>query len=68
LYLFSDGYADQFGGPDRKKFMVARFNRMLLEHQMLDMRAQGQRFSEVFTEWKGHEEQVDDVCIVGLEV
>lgn len=68
IYLFSDGYADQFGGPERKKFMVARFNRMLLEHQMLDMRAQGQRFSEVFSEWKGREEQVDDVCVVGLQV
>ncbi|MBK7555424.1 MAG: SpoIIE family protein phosphatase [Flavobacteriales bacterium] len=68
IYLFSDGYADQFGGPERKKFMVARFNRMLLEHQQLNMQAQGQRFSELFTEWKGQEEQVDDVCIVGLQV
>lgn len=68
IYLFSDGYADQFGGPERKKFMIARFNRMLLEHQGLDMRAQKERFDETFTDWKGPEEQVDDVCVLGLQV
>lgn len=40
IYLFSDGYVDQFGGPERRKFMAARFNEMLVANQQLDMAAQ----------------------------
>lgn len=68
IYLFSDGYVDQFGGPDRKKFMTARFNALLLAEQHLDMDAQADLLTRVFDEWKGREEQVDDVCVLGLEM
>jgi serine phosphatase RsbU (regulator of sigma subunit) len=68
LYLFSDGYVDQFGGPARKKFMTARFNEILLANQHLPMSAQSEVLERAFVEWKGENEQVDDVCIVGLEV
>ena len=68
VYLFSDGYVDQFGGPERKKFMAARFNALLLAEQHLNMDAQAELLSRVFDEWKGAEEQVDDVCVLGLEM
>jgi serine phosphatase RsbU (regulator of sigma subunit) len=68
LYLFSDGYVDQFGGPERKKFMTARFNEILLASQHLPLSAQSEVLERAFVEWKGENEQVDDVCIVGLEV
>lgn len=68
LYLFSDGYVDQFGGPERKKFMSARFNEMLASNQHLPMREQAAVLDRAFLEWKGSNEQVDDICVVGLAV
>ncbi len=68
IYLFSDGYVDQFGGPQRKKFMVPRFNALLLSQPQLGLDAQADLLVRVFEEWKGKEEQVDDVCVVGLEM
>lgn len=68
LYLFSDGYVDQFGGPERKKFMAARFNEMLISHQHLPMAAQAEVLERAFMDWKGDQEQVDDVCVLGLAV
>lgn len=68
IYLFSDGYVDQFGGPDRKKFMVPRFNALLLGEQHLDMPAQSELLARAFDEWRGGQEQVDDVCVLGLQL
>jgi serine phosphatase RsbU (regulator of sigma subunit) len=68
LYLFSDGYVDQFGGPDRKKFMTARLNDMLVANQHLSMTEQGEVLERAFLDWKGEQEQVDDVCVLGLAV
>ena len=68
LYLFSDGYVDQFGGPERKKFMSARFNDMLASNQHLSMAQQAELLEKAFLEWKGANEQVDDICVVGLAV
>lgn len=68
LYLFSDGYVDQFGGPERKKFMASRLNGMLTENQHLTMSAQAEVLERAFMDWKGANEQVDDVCVVGLTV
>ncbi len=68
LYLFSDGYVDQFGGPERKKFMAARFNEMIMANHRLPMSAQAAVLERSFLEWKGQNEQVDDVCVLGLAV
>ncbi len=68
LYLFSDGYVDQFGGPERKKFMSARFNDMIASNQHLSMAQQAELLDKAFLEWKGDYEQVDDICVVGLAV
>ena len=68
LYLFSDGYVDQFGGPERKKFMSARFNEMITGNQHLPMAQQAELLEKAFLDWKGANEQVDDICVVGLAV
>lgn len=68
IYLFSDGYVDQFGGPERRKFMTARFSDLLLTYQHLPLEAQHDLLERTFLEWKGSEEQVDDVCVLGIAV
>ncbi|QQS73113.1 MAG: SpoIIE family protein phosphatase [Flavobacteriales bacterium] len=68
IYLFSDGYVDQFGGPDRKKFMAARFNEILLANHGLPMAMQAEALDRAFNEWKGTQPQLDDVCVLGIAV
>lgn len=68
LYLFSDGYADQFGGPDNKKFMFRRFQELLLELHKLPMAEQKEILFERLNEWKGCNEQVDDILVIGIRV
>jgi serine phosphatase RsbU (regulator of sigma subunit) len=68
LYLFSDGYADQFGGPKGKKFMYKKLRNILENVGQLDMSEQNKTLQEQFDNWKGNIEQVDDVCIIGVRV
>ncbi|MEO8588876.1 MAG: PP2C family protein-serine/threonine phosphatase [Flavobacteriales bacterium] len=68
IYLFSDGYVDQFGGPDRKRFMASRLHALLSDNQQLPMEQQAALLDEAFLAWKGDQEQVDDVCMLGLAV
>jgi serine phosphatase RsbU (regulator of sigma subunit) len=67
-YLFTDGFADQFGGPDGKKFKYKQFEQLLLSVSSLPMKDQMRMVQAKFTEWKGHHEQVDDVCVIGIRV
>lgn len=66
LYLFSDGYGDQFGGPDGKKISTGRLKRLLQETAHLPLPEQGNALHRFFLEWKGVYEQIDDVLVVGL--
>lgn len=68
IYLFSDGYVDQFGGPERRKFMATRLNALLMDHRDLPMAMQAERLEQAFLDWKGPLEQVDDVCMLGIAV
>ena len=68
LYLFSDGYADQFGGDKGKKFKYKQLKDILLEHQDLQMTEQCSILENSFTNWKGKLEQVDDVLVIGIRV
>lgn len=68
IYLFSDGYVDQFGGPERKRFMSGRLQQMLHDNQHVPMAEQAVLLEAAFTAWQGAEEQVDDVCMLGLAV
>jgi serine phosphatase RsbU (regulator of sigma subunit)/tetratricopeptide (TPR) repeat protein len=68
LYLFTDGFYDQFGGEKGKKFLFKKFKDLLLETSQLDIAEQGNHFLSVFNDWKGENEQVDDVCIIGVRI
>ncbi len=67
VYIFSDGYADQFGGPKGKKLMYKRFREILLEIVDLPAREQQKRLLDYFLDWKGSLEQVDDILIIGFK-
>ena len=66
IYVFSDGYVDQFGGEKGKKFKAANLKRLLLSIQSESMERQKTIIDEAFENWKGELEQVDDVCIIGV--
>jgi serine phosphatase RsbU (regulator of sigma subunit) len=66
LYLFSDGYADQFGGIKGRKLMSKQFQKLLLRHYYKPMSLQRKILDIHFEKWKGDYEQVDDVLVMGL--
>lgn len=66
LYLFTDGYADQFGGPKGKKFKYKQLEEVLLHSAHLTLAEQKQNLESTFVNWKGKLEQVDDVTIIGI--
>lgn len=68
IYLFSDGYVDQFGGPKNKKFKSKAFKELLVSIQNLDMESQRNKIDIAFENWKGSEEQIDDVCVIGVRI
>ena len=68
MYIFSDGFADQFGGPNRKKLKSKAFMEMLLDIKDRNMSEQAEILNAEFTGWKGEHEQVDDVLVIGIRV
>ncbi|MCU0462145.1 MAG: SpoIIE family protein phosphatase [Bacteroidales bacterium] len=68
IYLFSDGYADQFGGPENKKFMYKKFEDLLIEINRKPMEVQKEILLSRLDEWKGKNEQVDDILIIGIRI
>ena len=68
VYLFSDGYPDQFGGPMGKKLKIIRLRNLIDDMKNLSMDEQYKVVSEFFDEWKGDQEQVDDVLFFGVTV
>lgn len=68
FYLFSDGFADQFGGDKGKKFMVKRFHELLLSVQDQPLQQQGETLEKAFNDWKGNYQQVDDILVAGFRL
>jgi len=68
VYLFTDGYADQFGGKKEKKFMYKRFKETLLSIQDHPMEKQKEFLEKTFEEWRGNLAQVDDVLVIGIRI
>jgi serine phosphatase RsbU (regulator of sigma subunit) len=67
IYLFSDGYADQFGGPEGKKFKYRRFRHLLLTIHRYPMEKQREILDASIEEWKGGIDQVDDILVIGIK-
>lgn len=68
VYIFSDGFADQFGGDKGKKFKSTNFKRLLLSMQNESMDRQKELIDSAFEEWRGNLEQVDDICVIGFQM
>lgn len=68
IYIFSDGYPDQFGGDKGKKYKSGKLKKYLLSIQDMDMYEQQKSLEEEFEKWKDDFEQVDDVCVIGVRV
>lgn len=68
IYLFTDGYADQFGGENGKKFKYKQFKESILAIHNRPMKEQKEHLETTFENWKGELEQVDDVCVIGIRI
>ncbi|MBL4577846.1 MAG: SpoIIE family protein phosphatase, partial [Flavobacteriales bacterium] len=68
IYMFSDGYIDQFGGPRGKKFRAAKFRQLLLSVVNESMQRQGEILDQTLIDWQGDIEQVDDILVIGIRI
>jgi len=68
LYIFTDGFVDQFGGEKRKKFKTRNFKKLLLSVQAESMENQRKLIEDAFEKWRGSNEQIDDVCVFGISI
>lgn len=68
IYLFSDGYADQFGGPKGKKFMLTNMQKTIFECVTQPMEVQKEHLATAFNDWKKDTEQIDDVLVIGIKI
>ena len=68
IYIFTDGFADQFGGTDGKKFKYSQLRDLLLKIHLLEMKDQKTALANTFESWKGSLEQVDDVLVIGIRI
>lgn len=68
IYMFSDGFLDQFGGPQGKKFMSKNFKKLLLELQSVPLSEQGAALEKVLLGWMGEISQIDDILVMGLKL
>ncbi|MCE3227409.1 MAG: protein serine/threonine phosphatase [Bacteroidetes bacterium] len=68
LYMTTDGFPDQFGGPKGKKFKYKQTEELLTQIYHLPMKEQGEIMEKKFMDWKGELEQIDDVCVIGVRI
>lgn len=68
IYIFSDGYYDQFGGKENKKFNIRQFKQLLKNINPKPMTEQHNILSNSFEDWKGENDQIDDVLVIGIRI
>jgi phosphoserine phosphatase RsbU/P len=68
IYVFSDGYADQFGGGTNSKFLTKRFRQLIVDIHQEPMNVQKEILERTIKEWMGREEQIDDITVIGIKV
>jgi len=68
VFVFTDGFADQFGGPRGKKFKYKTFKNLLIQNKAMGVEKQLAIYNKAFEDWKGDVEQLDDVCVIGVRI
>jgi serine phosphatase RsbU (regulator of sigma subunit) len=68
LYIYTDGFMDQFGGDKGKKFLSRNFKDLLVNTSHLPTAHQGEELGKRFDSWKGEYEQIDDILIIGVKI
>ena len=68
MYLFSDGYPDQLGGPKNKKFLAGKFKNFLVENQKEGMESLFDKLNDTLNDWKGDNKQTDDILVMGIRL
>lgn len=68
LYLFTDGFLDQFGGPNGKKYKYGPFKKFLGQIYKLPLQNQKKQLNDEFDRWRGNLDQIDDVCVIGVRI
>ena len=68
IYLFSDGYIDQFGGNDGKKFLIKQFQNLIIEIHQNPLEVQKQIMTDRLQKWQGNLEQIDDILVIGFKI
>jgi hypothetical protein len=68
IYVFTDGFMDQFGGEKRKKFKIHRFRKLLQSVYKEPMHTQKLLLEKAFNSWRGDIEQTDDLCVIGVRI
>ncbi len=68
IYMFTDGFADQFDGPRGKKFKYRQLKEKLALHSGMSCADQKANLEKAFDDWKGNLEQIDDVCVAGIRI
>ncbi len=68
LYLYTDGYSDQFGGADSRKLLTKNFKKVLLDIHQKSCEEQREKLDEYFNLWKGNNKQVDDILVLGIKI
>ena len=68
IYTLTDGFPDQFGGEKGKKYMIKNLKELFLTLAHFPMKEQHAKLEEEFMNWKGSNEQIDDVCIIGVRL
>ncbi len=68
IYLFSDGFPDQFGGDKNSKFLIKNFKQLISDSYQNDMKTQEMIFKNAFEQWKGDRKQLDDILVMGIKI
>ncbi|HOZ86818.1 MAG TPA: SpoIIE family protein phosphatase, partial [Bacteroidia bacterium] len=68
IYTFTDGYADQFGGPKGKKFRYKQFQQILLNNSHMNFNVQKNILHSTVDQWRGNLEQIDDILVIGVKI
>ena len=68
FYIFSDGFPDQFGGADHKKFSYGKFREILIETSTVKMPDQKILLERILSDWTGNNNQTDDILVIGFRI